>query len=501
MAVHEEPPLFNTTPSQLIKSASDLIDRVNQTISDLVQSVSPEMASFENTILPFADIENEIKGSVQYMALFQAVSPDPEMRKASSTAVNTVDKAYLELFRDRPLYSLVHAVQSKSLQGTMDAEDSKYLKRLHSLFWDNGVGLEGSAKKRFNEISNRLVELQVAFMENLGSDPGCVSKTQDELVGLTAKEVDNFSNGIPLKKSQTNIVLSHCRNSETRKEIFLRGQNIFPENADLLKETVILRDEAARLLGFSSFAAQKAGEKMLSSPQSIHRTLDELADHLRPLAQIELRIMRELKDGSDESFFLWDFDYYHDLLLRERYNVDHELISEYFPALYTVGKMLTIFEGILGLRIEEIRDISKERIWHPEVQVFRVQCAETLQLLGFLYVDIFPRAGKYNHAANFNIFPVGDNASELSKLMDNMQSYNPPQGGKAPVVCTALVCNLSQPSPGKPVLLKHREVVTLFHELGHVAKAMKTLERFLFFRIILFEIWLQPKGLIKLSRH
>ncbi|KAJ5722262.1 hypothetical protein N7488_000297 [Penicillium malachiteum] len=451
MASPEEPPFFNTSPSELTKSASDLIDRINIATNDLVRSVSPELASFDNTIIPFANIENEIKGKVQYMALFQAVSPNPEMRKASSTAVSMVDKAYLGLFRDESLFALVDAVQNTCPQHSINAEDRKYLKKLHSLFWDNGIGLEGSSKKRFNEISNRLVELQVAFMENLGSDPGYTSKTKDELVGLAGKELDNLSDGIPLKKSQINMVLSRCQNSDTRKEIFLRGQNIFPDNVDLLKETVILRDEAARLLGFSSFLAQKGSDKMLSSPESIYRILDELADHLRPIAHRELERMRHLREGSDDSFYLWDFDYYHDLLLREQYNIDHELISEYFPASFTVGKMLTVFEGIFGLLIKEIKDIPQKRVWHPEVQVFRVQCIETSRLLGFLYVDIFPRAGKFSHAANFNIYP----------------SYKPTQGEKPPVVCTALVCNLSQPSPGKPVLLKHREVVTLFHELGH----------------------------------
>ncbi|KAJ5195625.1 Neurolysin/Thimet oligopeptidase N-terminal [Penicillium cinerascens] len=412
MASTGEPPSFNITPFELSESASTLISRMNKSINDLALSVSPEQASFENTILPFANIENEIKGKVQYMALFQAVSPDPEMRKASSTAVSIVDKAYLGLFQDRSLFALVHAVQSTCLQDTIDAEDRKYLKRLHSLFWNNGIGLEGSASERFNTISDRLMELQVSFMENLGSDPGRIWKTEDELAGLAQQELDDLvSNGILLKRSRINMVLSRCHNSDTRKDIFLRGQNTFPENASLLEETLILRDEAARLLGFSSFAAQKGGEKIFSSPESIRRMLDELADYLRPIARKELKELRYLKNSSDGSFFLWDFDYYHDLLLRERYEVDHELISEYFPALFTTGKMLVVFEAIFGLSIQEIKDLPQERTWHPEVQVFRVEDAETSQLLGFLYVDIFHRAGKYSHAANFNIYPVGSSIS------------------------------------------------------------------------------------------
>lgn len=417
----EDPPIFSITPSELAEKSSQLVRYVQEAVNDLVGSVCLEAASFKNTVFPLAVIENEIKGNVQYMALFQAVSTDMEVRKASSLAVSLVDKAYLKVFRNQSLFALIHAVYSTYPDDEFNTEDKKYLEHIHSLFWKNGIGLEGSARDRFREVSDRLVELQSTFMENLGTDPGFIWKNEHDLDGLSTEDISRLpqnpsgQRGISLKKSQTTNIISKCHDSNSRRDIFLESQNSFPENARILKETLILRDEAARSLGFQSFAHQQARNKMLSSPEAIHQMLDEFSSHLIPAAQKELQALQHLKKCSDNCLYLWDFDYYHELLLREKYSVDSQLVSEYFPAVFTVGKMLNTFEQIFDLSIMEIEDIEPNRVWHKDVRVFRVRDKISLQLLGLLYVDIFQRDGKYNHAANFNIYPVRKPSPRLEK--------------------------------------------------------------------------------------
>ncbi|KAJ5704327.1 hypothetical protein N7536_000016 [Penicillium majusculum] len=114
-------------------------------------------------------------------------------------------------------------------------------------------------------------------------------------------------------------------------------------------------------------------------------------------------------DGGDGdhfsySLYLWDFDYYHDRLLREKYDTNHELIAEYFPTEITIRGILKAFETIFSLSIAPV-EVTKEQIWHSDVRVFSVR-DEQSAFLGYLYLDIYPREGKYNHAANFNIYPV-----------------------------------------------------------------------------------------------
>lgn len=408
-----ELPSFHITPSQLTNSAVNLIDEIQTAKKQLLDKLTPQDAAFENVVLSMAKIDNDIKRKVQFLAFFQAVSPSLELRQESSVAVSMVDTAYLELFQDEDLFALVEAVHKKCDGSQMDTEDRKFLTKLHSAFIDNGLGLKGKNKKRSQEISKRLVELRVAFTENLSLDPGYVWKEEEHLEGLGAERIQalplhpsNGQRGVPLKKTYVNAVLSSCVRSETRKEVFLESQRIFPENIELFKEIVVLRVERARLLGFNSYAHQQARSKLLKSPQDVKTMLDELSMHLLPIAQKELEALQRTKDPSGSPFYLWDFDYHHNKMLRDDHQVDHDLIAEYFPAKVTIQRMLDVFETIFSLRIENLNCIRGDHVWHPEVKVFSVLDRDSSTFLGFLYLDIYPRDGKFNHAANFNIFPV-----------------------------------------------------------------------------------------------
>ncbi|KAJ5516583.1 Neurolysin/Thimet oligopeptidase N-terminal [Penicillium freii] len=172
-----ELPTFDLSPSTLLDIATDLANQVQQAANDLANNVSPQNATFENAVRPLADIDNEGKGKVQYLALFQAVSPSPELRKASSTAVNMVDKTYWSVFQLPSLFALINAIYKKHADEYVKSEDQKLLEGFHSMFMENGLELQGDKRDRFLRISNRLIELRVSFMENLSSDPWlCVER-------------------------------------------------------------------------------------------------------------------------------------------------------------------------------------------------------------------------------------------------------------------------------------------------------------------------------------
>jgi metallopeptidase MepB len=164
----------------------------------------------------------------------------------------------------------------------------------------------------------------------------------------------------------------------------------------------------------------------------------------------------------DGKYYLWDNRYYDRLMLEKDFALDSEKISEYFPLNNTIRGMLHIFEQLFGLVFVEITGEERDKIsptskgsdivWHEEVQMFSVwdDEGEGSGFVGYLYLDLHPRPGKYGHAANFNLQPG------FIK-----------EDGSRRYPATALVCNFSKPTPKKPSLLKHDEVVTLFHELGH----------------------------------
>ncbi|EED17479.1 thimet oligopeptidase, putative [Talaromyces stipitatus ATCC 10500] len=400
-------PTVDITPSALLQSTEDIVNRIQNSTANLVDSASPQQVNFDNTIRPLAKIDNDVKSSVQYIALFQAVSLSSELRGASSTAVSIIDKAYLAIFQHEGLFGLVDTVYRSPSCLQVDEEDSRLLDRFHRMFVDNGIQLVGSVRERYSWISRCLIDLRIAFMDNLRNDPGCVWKTKYELEGVSLAGLEIGSDSryrIPLTRPIIGSILGNCRDANTRAETFLKSQTLYQEkNVPIFREIMILRNEAARLLGFSSFATQKLRSQLVKSPNKVSSLLNEISLALQQLAQQEVRILQQ---RLDTPLRLSDFDFYHNQMLRKEYYIGQELLAEYFPGEVTVRHMLDIFETLFALAIKELDEIPQNCKWHPDVTVYEAWEANKSVFIGYLDIDIYPRPGKYNHAANFNIYPV-----------------------------------------------------------------------------------------------
>lgn len=246
------------------------------------------------------------------------------------------------------------------------------------------------------------------------------------------------------------------------------NENKCDQNIALLEEAVILRDEAARLLGYPNHATFVLEDKMAKTTQAVHEFLDELRRKLFSGAQKELHKLKELKHadtGGSDHYYLWDHPYYNTMVLSRDFQLDENAVAEYFPLQACMEGILRTFEELFGLIFIKVEDSNRDAIsetgrgddivWHPDVELFSVwdstdRQQNGLTFVGYVYFDLFPREGKFRGAANFTIqpgFSTGD--------------------GKRQYPATALVCNFARPTAKKPALLKHNEVTTMFHELGH----------------------------------
>lgn len=209
---------------------------------------------------------------------------------------------------------------------------------------------------------------------------------------------------------------------------------------------------------------------MAKNTKTVNDFLGDLRTRLSPGGKDEIARLLALKKKDEEarglsfdgSYYFWDNRFYDRLMIEQDYSIDENKISEYFPLQSTVTGMLKIFEELLGFVFVELGPEERAKVsptgkaediaWHEDVILFSVwdDASEGDGFVGYLYLDLHPRKGKYGHAANFNLEP-----GFIQK--DGSRHYP----------ATALVCNFSKPSATKPSLLKHDEVVTLFHELGH----------------------------------
>ncbi|KAF2731687.1 zincin [Polyplosphaeria fusca] len=474
------PPTFTATPQSLLDDTKRLIDRSRGVQDSIVKDVTAEKATFENAILPVAYDDNKMAIEAHIISFYQAVSTDQKLRDASTDAEKLLDDFSIESGMREDVFKLVNAVLEK--QDKLKPESQRLLEKDHKSYIRNGLGIPAGPKRdRFKDIKKRLSEISILFQKNLNEEAGGLWFTPQELEGVPDDLVSSLKKGegehegklwLTFKYPDLFPTQKYAKSADTRKKLFVENENKCNQNVPLFREAVVLRDEAARLLGYNNHAEFKIEDKMAKLPKTVDDFLGDLRTRLAPGGEQEIAKLLELKkqdlkergisDGSESHYFLWDHRYYDRLMLEKDFSLDQQKIAEFFPLSTTIGGMLKIFEELFGLVFVEITGSDRDAlaksgkgsdiVWHEDVQIFSVwdDKDEGEGFVGYLYLDLFPRNGKYGHAANFNLQPG---------YID--------ENGKRRYPATALVCNFSKPTPKKPSLLKHDEVVTLFHELGH----------------------------------
>ncbi|EMC93474.1 hypothetical protein BAUCODRAFT_242737 [Baudoinia panamericana UAMH 10762] len=474
----QAPPLFTHTPERLLQDTDRIIERSKSLQDRVVKDVSQDKATFDSVLLPFAQDDDQMSLSTHIIGFYQAVSTDAKLRDASTEAEKKMDDFSIEASMREDIFQLVDSVFKKQKDDQkLDAESRRLLEKDHKGYIRMGLGIPAGPKRdRFKAIKKRLSELSITFQKNLNEEQGGLWFTPQELDGVPEDVTSNLKKGEKGTEHEGKLWLTfkypdlfptqkYCRNAETRRKVFVANENKCNENVQLFKEAIVLRDEAARLLGYPNHATFRIEDKMAKTPKTVDDFLGDLRKRLAPGGESEIAKLKELKKaetGNADKYFLWDHRFYDTLMLERDYKLDQNRIAEYFPLQSSIDGMLKIFEELFGLvfvklEAEDRNAISEtgkgeDIVWHPDVHVFSVwdDEGEGSGFVGYLYLDLHPRDGKYGHAANFNIQP--------GFITSNGTRRYP---------ATALVCNFSKPTPKKPSLLKHDEVVTLFHELGH----------------------------------
>ncbi|EXJ90594.1 thimet oligopeptidase [Capronia coronata CBS 617.96] len=470
----QAPPSFTATPDSVVEDTKKLLASSKKITDDIVASIRAKDANFHNVLLPMAHDENQQSLKTHILGFYQSVSTDQALRDASTEAEKLMDDFSIEAAMREDVFQLVDAALKRG--DKLDAESQRLLEKEHKSYVRNGLNIPAGPKRdRFKEIKKRLSQLSIAFSKNLNEEKGGLWFTAEELDGvpedvisLLKKEDGKY--WLTFKYPDLFPTLKYATNTATRQKVFVANENKCNQNVPLFREAILLRDEAARLLGYPNHAAFRIEDKMAKTPKTVDDFLGDLRSRLSQGGLDEIETLKALKQADVESrgekfdghYFLWDHRFYDRMMEEKDYQLDQQLISEYFPLQTTIQGMLEIFEQLFGLAFVEIVGADRDAIassgkgsdivWHEEVQVFSVwdDEGEGAGFVGYLYLDLFPRTGKYGHAANFNLQP--------GFITENGTRRYP---------ATALVCNFSKPTAKKPSLLKHDEVTTLFHELGH----------------------------------
>ncbi|KAK1489120.1 peptidase family M3 [Colletotrichum tamarilloi] len=476
----QAPPVFTGTKESIVGDSKKICDQTRALLDKLVADYPADKATFENVMKPIAKDENESGLSTRILGFYQYVSSDAALREASTQADTIMDEFSIEVNMREDVYKLIEALHQRKDSEGLDPESLRLLEKDYKNYIKMGLGIPaGPQRDRFKEIKKRLSQIQIEFTKNLNEENGGIWFTKEELDGVSDDVLDGLEKGTGENEGKLKLsfkypdlfpTLKFAKNPETRRKVFIQNENKCNQNVPLFQEAIILRDEAARMLGYPNHAALRIEDKMAKTTKTVNDFLGDLRSRLTAGGAKEVEHLQELKKAdtdargveNDGNYYLWDHKFYDRLMIEKEYSIDENKIAEYFPITSTIAGMLKIFEELLGFVFVELKPEDRKALsptgkgediaWHEDVIIFSVwdDASEGEGFVGYLYLDLHPRQGKYGHAANFNLQP--------GYLQANGSRRYP---------ATALVCNFSKPTPKKPSLLKHDEVVTLFHELGH----------------------------------
>ena len=464
-------PLFDKIlPEHVSPAVDDLLAKAEFALAEVTASDFPANWSGIAGVLDVATEQlGRAWGAVSHL---NSVADTAELRAAYNAALPRVTEFWTRLGADERLYAKYKAIDVAAL----NSEQRQAHKNAMRNFVLSGAELTGAAKERFARIQERQAELSQKFSENAldATDAFAYYATDDEVAGIPADVLQTAraqaeAEGkagyrLSLKMPSYLPVMQFADSSMLRETLYkaytTRASDQAPaefsqfDNTAVMREILALRQEEAKLLGYANYGQVSLVAKMAKSPDEVVAFLRDLARRARPYAEKDVADLRafstEALDQPDPR--PWDYAYISEKLKEARYAFSEQEVKQYFPAPKVLAGLFRIVETLFEVAIRP----DSAPVWKPGVEFYRIE--RNGQLLGQFYLDQPARIGKRGGA-----------------WMDDVRArWLRPDTGKLQTPVAHLVCNFAEGVVGKPALLTHDDVTTLFHEFGHGLHHMLT---------------------------
>ncbi|XP_015572284.1 probable thimet oligopeptidase isoform X2 [Ricinus communis] len=445
----------NLSPNEILKLANRIIAKSKE-VHDSVASIPLDKVTYANVVAPLADLEAQQFPLIQSCVIPKFVSTLEDVRKASVEAERRIDAHVSTCSEREDVYRVVKAFSVKG--EWMNPEAKHYVKCLVMDFERSGLNLTVTKREEAQRLKAQIDELSLRYIQNLNDDSTFILFSEAELAGLPPeylKNLDKAENGkykVTMKSHHVVALLELCKVGTTRRTIAMAyGKRCGEVNLSILERLVELRHKYARLFGYSNYADYAVDLRMAKTSSKVFEFLEDISASLTEMATRELTVLRDLKKEEGElPFGIEDLLYYVKRVEEKQFDVDFGALKQYFPVDLVLSGIFKIVQDLFGLRFQEIKDAE---VWHSDVSVISVFDLSSAELLGYFYLDLFKREGKYGHTC-------------VVALQNGALSSN----GARQIPVALLISELQKGIAGHPSLLRFSEVVSLFHEFGHVVQ-------------------------------
>ena len=475
LLVFSDLPLFDQIlPAQVAPAIEKLLQQASMALEQVTAEDFP--ADWRSISLALDVPTERLSRAWGAVSHLNSVADTPELRAAYNQALPLVTEFWTRLGADERLYA-----KYKSMDATrLSPEQARAHHNAMLGFVLGGADLKGEARERFAWLQERQAELGQRFSENAldATDAFSLYATTDELAGVpedvlqstasAARAEGKEGHKLTLKMPCYLPVMQFAHSSPLREKLYrayatrasdqAEGEAAKYDNAAIMTELLALRHEESRLLGYRHYADVSLVPKMAESPEQVIGFLRDLAQKARPHAEKDLQ---DLRDFAANELSLadpqaWDWSYIGERLKEARYAFSEQEVKPYFTAPKVLEGLFQIVETLFEVAIRP----DQTPVWHPGVEFYRIERRgpQGAELVGQFYLDPAARTGKRGGA-----------------WMDDVRArWLRPDTGSLQTPVAHLVCNFAEGVNGKPALLTHDDVITLFHEFGHGLHHMLT---------------------------
>lgn len=471
---YDLPPFSLIKPEHAVPAITQILADNRQTIAELLQA--GKIYTWANLSEPLENLEDRLNKAFSPVGHLNSVVNSDELREAYNACLPLLTDYSTEYGQNEDLYRAFQALADGPEYPALNEAQRKIIDNALRDFRLSGVALPPEQKERFKAIALELSKLTSQFQDNLLDATNAWSKHIEDdslLAGIPENaciaareraERDGKAGWVfNLEFPSYYAIITFADDRALRQEFYTaystRASELGPnagkwDNTELMEKILSLRHEEAQLLGFANFAELSLATKMAHSTDKVIHFLEDLSSRSLPVARKDLE---DLRDYAREQHGLdnlesWDLGYYSEKLRLQAYSLSEEEIKPYFPATKAVPGMFEVVERLYGLKIHEVEGVD---VWHPDVKYYEIRDRAN-DIRGSFYLDLYARPKKRGGAWM-------DVCASRRKL-----------NGHTQLPVAFLTCNFTPPTADTPALLRHEEVLTLFHEFGHGLHHMLT---------------------------